>query len=106
MRAAVVSYLVKEYNETHAKFKSDLNNPMIPVDKRIELLRQYQKKYANKDHEREFYLKIVRAFYNTEDIDLIESIRKGFPIDDVPIDVVGIDEDLTEEFPGEIQSNA
>lgn len=106
LRAAVVSYLVKEYNETHAKFKSDLNNPMIPVDKRIELLRQYQKKYANKDHEREFYLKIVRAFYNTEDIDLIESIRKGFPIDDVPIDVVGIDEDLTDEFPGEIPGDA
>lgn len=89
LRAAIVTYLLKEYTRKEEELKAEMNNPELSSDMRIKKYEEYSQVFS-KDHKKKFVDKIVKAFYNLEEIDLLQ--KKNIPVEYSLINVVELDE--------------
>ena len=98
LRAAIVTFLIKEYTETHNRLKAGYNDPKISSALRVKRYNEYLEKYHDKDHEKIFLKKIVKAFYNIESVDLEKELERyrARSAQDTFIDVIELDNQLAD----------
>lgn len=93
LRASIVTYLIKKYNEKHNELEAKTRDPDLTSDQKIKAYEDYIKKYPHKNHEKEFMKEMIKVFYNLEESDLLR-LKQKYPVEEKILNVMKLDEDF------------